>query len=75
MSPYTYVRLMNIHAQIQPKFLILWPDERYVGGEQLIVWASDDVDNELHAGPKPTTVTDAIEILKETGTVTFGNLK
>ena len=54
-------------------FKIIWPERRLVACEQLIQWASDDVDNGLHCGPKPTTVEGAIAILQDTGSVTFSD--
>lgn len=50
---------------------ILWPSQRFVPAKLLITWASDDVANGAHAGPPPKTLEEAVQILTETGTVTF----
>lgn len=50
---------------------ILWPEHRFVDPEQLIVWANDDIADDAHDGPPATTLKQAMDILLETGSVTF----
>ncbi|MGH9625368.1 MAG: hypothetical protein ACRD4G_13640 [Bryobacteraceae bacterium] len=51
---------------------IIWPDDRQVTGEELIAWAKDDVANgNTSCIDPPKTVKEAIEILEDTGSVTF----
>lgn len=54
------------------KYRIIWPEDLLVSGEQLISWAKDDVANGLSESEPPTDAFEAILILQETGTVTFG---
>lgn len=57
---------------METMYQILYPETRWVPASKLILWASDDVENGEHPGPKPETAEDAIEILNDTGSVTVG---
>lgn len=53
---------------------IIWPDERWVTSAQVIQWANDEIANTGAGTDENETVTDldrAIEILTESGAVTF----
>ena len=52
---------------------IIWPQDRYVSAEQLIVWANDDIENgDSDFDEQVSTVQDAIAVLNDSGSVTFG---
>ena len=53
-------------------YLVLWPDRQRVSASTLIGWACDEVADELHPGPWPTTVEEARVIFNETGSITLG---
>lgn len=53
-------------------WLVLWPDERIVTGEQLIRWAQDDVADGKVKWEGPVDLESAVMILQETGSVTLG---
>ena len=58
-------------AKTETIYKIVYPDTRFVTADRLLLWASDDVDNGLHEGPKPTTVEEALLILEDTGSITI----
>lgn len=55
-------------------YLIVYPERRMVSGEQLIVWAQDDIENGdsdlFENADDVRTVEDAIKVLHDAGTVT-----
>jgi hypothetical protein len=57
-------------------YTIIWPERKTVTAEQLIMWAKDDVcngDTDIFTDPASViTVEDAITVLNDSGSVTFG---
>ena len=54
---------------------ILWPENRQVSADQLIVWAQDDIENGesflFQTRDEVRTLADAIMVLEDAGSVTF----
>lgn len=61
---------------LAPRYLIIWPQRRMVTAEQLITWARDDIANGdsdlVETQEQVVTVADAIAVLNDSGSVTFG---
>ena len=55
----------------EPVFRIIYPENRNVSAKQIMMWASDAVDNGESSSSKPTTLAEAIAILEDSGHVTF----
>jgi hypothetical protein len=48
---------------------MLYPEERWVPGEELMHWARVYIEVGSHPGPPPANVEDAVSIMAETGAV------
>lgn len=53
---------------------VIWPERKFLTEQEIIEFANEDVSDGAHDGPLAKTFQEAMEILNETGSVTFHSL-
>ena len=58
---------------MEPTFIqVLYPDRYWASAEQVRIWAADDWADAGYDGDPPEGIEEMIELIEDSGTVTFG---
>jgi hypothetical protein len=73
-GPYRVTRLL-IEEEKAMKFEIIWPEQRWVGGDIIAGWYSDAVENQDVMPPYTTDVREMAMALSDIGFITVGRIE